>query len=98
MGGVIDTRPNMAAGTYAASLAKNPWRAEDTYMSVAELIASEVREMGPRQQAIVLKFLELLKEQSEEGEESAFKDFSLASAMRGMEDEPDIYSEGALRQ
>jgi hypothetical protein len=55
-----------------------------------------VRELEPKQQSQVLRFLQALRKQKEQDEEKAFRDFSLASAMRGMEDEPDLYSEEAL--
>lgn len=65
-------------------------------MSTVEIIASEVRELEPKQQSQVLRFLQALRKDQDQNEEKAFKDFSLASAMRGMEDEPDLYSEEAL--
>jgi hypothetical protein len=64
-------------------------------MSTVEIIASEVRELEPKQQSQVLRFLQALRKQKEQDEEKAFRDFALASAMRGMEDEPDLYSEEA---
>lgn len=65
-------------------------------MSTVEIIASEVRDLEPKQQSQVLRFLQALRREKEQNEEKAFKDFSLAAAMRGMEDEPDLYSEEAL--
>ena len=62
-------------------------------MSTVEIIASEVRELEPKQQSQVLRFLQVLRQEKEQNEEQAFRDFSLASAMRGMENEPDLYSE-----
>jgi hypothetical protein len=62
-------------------------------MSTVEIIASEVRELEPKQQSQVLRFLQALRKEKEQNEEKAFKNFSLASAMRGMEDEPDLYSD-----
>ena len=61
-------------------------------MSTVEIIASEVRELEPKQQSQVLRFLQALRKEKEMGEDKAFKEFSLASAMRGMEDESDLYS------
>lgn len=60
-------------------------------MSTVEIIASEVRELGPKQQSQVLRFLQVLRKQKEQDEEKASRDFALDSAMRGMEDEPDVY-------
>jgi hypothetical protein len=65
-------------------------------MSTVEIIASEVRELEPKQQSQVLLFLQALRREKDHDEEKAFRGFSLASAMRGMEDEPDLYSEEAL--
>jgi len=62
-------------------------------MSTVEIIASEARELEPEQQSQVLRFLQALRKEKELNEEKAFKDLSLASATRGMEDEPDLYSE-----
>ena len=65
-------------------------------MSTAELIAKEIKDLEPREQSRVLEFLKLLKTREELDADSAFKRFSQASAMRGMEEEPDLYSEKAL--
>jgi hypothetical protein len=77
-------------------LAKSSDRHKRCLMSTVEIIASEVRELEPKQQSQVLRFLQALRKEKELNEEKAFKDFSFASAMRGMEDEPDLYSEEAL--
>ena len=74
-------------------LAKSLGRPKCCFMSTVEIIASEVRELEPKQQSQVLRFLQALRKEKEQNEEQAFKDLSLASAMRGMEDEPDLYSE-----
>ncbi|MBJ7391622.1 MAG: hypothetical protein JHC85_08655 [Chthoniobacterales bacterium] len=65
-------------------------------MSKLEIIVSEARELEPNQQSQVLRFLQALRRETEQNEGKNFKDFSLSSAMRGMEDEPDLYSEEAL--
>ena len=77
-------------------LAKSLGRSKCCLMSTVEIIASEVRELEPKQQSQVLRFLQVLRQEKEQNEEQAFRDFSLASSMRGMEDEPDLYSEEAL--
>jgi hypothetical protein len=64
-------------------------------MSTVEIIASEVRELEPKQQSQVLRFLQALRREKLQDDEKAFRDFSLASAMRGMADEPDLYNEEA---
>lgn len=61
-------------------------------MSTAELIASQVRELEPKQQSQVLRFLQGLR-QKEEG--NVTREPSLGSAARSMEDEPDFYGENA---
>ncbi len=62
-------------------------------MSTAEIIASEVRELEPEQQSRVLRFLQALRLKKESNKERAS---SLDSETRGMESEPDLYSEEAL--
>ena len=62
-------------------------------MSTAEIIASEVRELEPNQQSQVLRFLQALRLKKESNKDRAS---SLDSALRGMEGEPDLYSEKAL--
>ena len=41
----------------------------------------------------MLEFVEFLKEKEKRSEENALRDASLASAMRGMEEEESLYSE-----
>jgi len=65
-------------------------------MSTVEIIANEARELEPKQQSQVLQFLQALRREKDQDEKKAFQEFSLAAAMRGMEDEPDLYSEEAL--
>lgn len=70
-------------------------------MNLAETIFDEVRGMPGYQQAEVLDFLEFLKfreaRKNKEAEERQWSDFSLQQAMRGMEDEPDLYSVDDLK-
>jgi hypothetical protein len=67
-----------------------------TGMTLAETIFDEVQEMPGHQQAQVLDFLEYLKskdaKENKESEQREWSDFSLAQAVRGMEDEPELYS------
>ena len=67
-------------------------------MSTVERITSEVSDLKPEDQAEVLDFVEFLKRRKRLREERDFKDFSLSSAMRGMEDEPDLYDEMDIRE
>lgn len=55
-------------------------------MSKLEIIVSEARELEPNQQSQVLRFLQALRRETEQNEGKNFKDFSLPSAMRGMEE------------
>ena len=65
-------------------------------MSTAELIAKEIKDLEPREQSRVLEFLKLMKTREDRDADPAFRRFSLASALRGMENEPDLYSETSL--
>lgn len=62
-------------------------------MSTAEQIIHEIATLRPEKQSEVLEFVEFLKEKEKRSEENAFRGASLASAMRGMEDEDSLYSE-----
>lgn len=62
-------------------------------MSTAEQIIHEITGLRPEKQSEVLEFVEFLKEKERKAEDSAFKEASLAAAMRGMEDEESLYSE-----
>ncbi len=70
-------------------------------MGLAERIVEHLRRLPEEAQAEVLDFVELLEtrsKKSREGPEDAWSSFSLAQAMRGMEDEEEIYSRGDLRE
>jgi len=62
-------------------------------MSTAEQIIHEIASLRAEKQSEVLEFVEFLKEKERRAEDNAFKDASLAAAMRGMEDEDSLYSE-----
>ena len=64
-------------------------------MSLEEKIIRQVHELPESKKAEVLDFVEYLKAKTEEKEWSGF---SLASAMRGMEDEDSLYSLHDLRE
>ncbi|MEM0965119.1 MAG: hypothetical protein AAGJ81_03060 [Verrucomicrobiota bacterium] len=61
-------------------------------MSTADKIAATVGDLTPVRQAEVLEFAELLKSREEKKELSKFTEFSLERAMKGMEEEEDLYS------
>ena len=65
-------------------------------MSTAEQIIHEITGLRPEKQSEVLEFVEFLKEKERKLEDNAFKEASLASAMRGMEDEEILYSESDI--
>lgn len=59
-------------------------------MSTVEKIASQARELPEQLQNEVLDFVEFLKSKSridDENEDRGWNEFSLAQAMRGLEDE-----------
>lgn len=62
-------------------------------MSVTEEIVKEVVGLDFTQQKELLLFVKFLKSKKQGDEDTDFKRFSLESAMRGMEDEPDFYDE-----
>lgn len=65
-------------------------------MSTAEQIVHEIATLRPEKQSEVLEFVEFLKEKERRNEEDALRCASLASAMRGMEDEDSLYSESDI--
>jgi len=65
-------------------------------MSTAEQIIHEIAGLRPEKQSEVLEFVEFLKEKEKKHEAKAFKDASLAAAMRGMSDEDSLYSESDI--
>lgn len=70
-------------------------------MSLAEKIVEHLRRLPEEAQAEVLDFVELLETRSKKSRkdpEDAWSSFSLAQAMRGMEDEEEIYSLEDLRE
>ena len=56
-------------------------------MAIAEIIQRHVQKLPPSFQAEVLDFVEYLLRKIRGREEAEWSDFSLALAMRGMEDE-----------
>jgi hypothetical protein len=62
-------------------------------MSVTEEIVKEAVGLDFTQQRELLMFVKFLKAKKQGDDDGEFKKFSLATAMRGMEDEPDFYDE-----
>jgi hypothetical protein len=62
-------------------------------MSVTEEIIKEAVSLDFTQQSELLMFVKFLKTKKQGDDDADFKKFSLESAMRGMEDEPDFYDE-----
>ena len=66
-------------------------------MSTAEKILHGLKDLKEEDQTEVLDFVEVLKSRKHVEKDKEFKDFSLQNAMRGMEDEPDIYDLSDLK-
>jgi hypothetical protein len=62
-------------------------------MSVTEEIVKEAVGLNFTQQRELLMFVKFLKTKKQVDDDADFKQFSLESAMRGMEGEPDFYDE-----
>ena len=62
-------------------------------MSVTEEIVKEAMGLDFTQQREILKFVKFLKTKKQGDDDADLTKFSLESAMRGMEDEPDFYDE-----
>ena len=71
-------------------------------MTTAQRIAHRVKKLPEAAQREVLDFVEFLRSRTgpDEGQEgdASWRDFSLASAMRGMEDEPTPYTSADLKE
>lgn len=67
-------------------------------MTLSEKISHEVQALPEAIQREVLDFVEFLKTRRAHAEDEAWSAFSLAQAMRGMEDEPDLYSTADLNE
>jgi hypothetical protein len=65
-------------------------------MSTAEQIIHEIASLRPEKQTEVLEFVEILKEKERRHEENSLQKSSLATAMRGMEEEDSLYSESDI--
>jgi hypothetical protein len=67
-------------------------------MSLADKIINNVRTLPESKQIEVLDFIEYLRVKTERQENTGWSDFSLSSAMRGMENEESPYSLNDLRK
>ena len=65
-------------------------------MSTAEQIIHEIAGLRPEEQSEFLEFVEFLKEKEKKKEAKDFQMASLSSAMRGLEDEDELYCESDL--
>lgn len=61
-------------------------------MSTIERIAEELKALPEEYQAEILDFVQFLKTKKISVQEKELKDISLSTAMRGMENEPDLYT------
>jgi len=66
-------------------------------MTLAEKITHEVESLPEDSQREVLDFVEFLKSRHGDREPLDWSRFSLSQAMRGLEDEPELYSEADIR-
>ncbi len=67
-------------------------------MSLADKIINNVRALPESKQMEVLDFIEYLRVKTDRQENTGWSDFSLSSAMRGMENEESPYSPKDLRK
>ena len=67
-------------------------------MTLCEKISHEVQALPEAIQQEVLDFVEFLKARRSHAEDEAWSTFSLTQAMRGLEDEPDLYSAADLTE
>ena len=67
-------------------------------MSLTERIAQNVKALPESKQMEVLDFIEYLRSKTEKEEKRDWTDFSLSSAMRGMEEENPSYSPNDLKE
>lgn len=67
-------------------------------MTLSEKISHEVQALPEAIQQEVLDFVEFLKARRAHAEDEAWSAFSLTQAMRGMDDEPDLYSTADLNE
>jgi len=67
-------------------------------MSVIEKVAKDLQDLPVSAQAEVVDFVEFLKVKTRNEEHAEWTAVSLAQAMRGMENEPDLYHENDLKE
>jgi hypothetical protein len=67
-------------------------------MSVAEKIAETLRGLPESAQAEVLDFVEFLKSRTRKADDAQWSAFSIEQAIRGMESEPELYSEKEIKE
>jgi hypothetical protein len=67
-------------------------------MNLAEKILCHVQALPPAKQAEVLDFIEFISSRTAQQEEGEWTEFSLSTAMRGLESEPAPYSLSDLKE
>ena len=67
-------------------------------MSLADKIINNVKALPVSKQIEVLDFIEYLRAKTDRQENTGWSDFSLSSAMRGMENEESPYSLNDLKE
>lgn len=68
------------------------------FVTLAERITHEVESLPEFSQREVLDFVEFLKAKHVDRDAGDWTRFSMEQAIRGMEDEPDLYSEADVRR
>ena len=66
-------------------------------MNLTDKIFKKVQALPAEKQAEILDFVDFLEEKLAREDTQDWSAFSLASAMRGLEDEDDLYSEDDLK-
>ena len=67
-------------------------------MSTVEKITFEVEDLATEYQSMVLDFVQFIKSKEKLRQERNIKNFSLSQAMKGMEDEADIYDLNDIKE
>jgi len=67
-------------------------------MGPADKIIEKIRSLPEEKQAEVFEFVDFLQRKLEDQEKREWSQFSLGSAVRGMEDEESIYSLNDLKE
>lgn len=67
-------------------------------MNLEKEVIERFKALPEHKQAEAIDFIDFLQKRTEAQEQERWGEFSLASAMRGMEDEDDFYTVGDLKE